>query len=217
MRFQFARVLVLALLVPALALAESDSDAVRKVFGSYREALLTGKGGDAAALLAKPTFAYYEQMRQLALWGEAEAVRGQVLANQLQILLLRLRVPAVKLEKMSSRELIAYAIDEGWIGKESAGKLQPGDVLVEKDIATLAVVIEGTGAAPGFRFHREEGRWRLDLVPLLQMSSVMLQLVAKQKGVPEEQLMLEMLERVVDRKVGPEVWTPPRKAKNTAR
>lgn len=218
MRFRWALVFALVFLAPALAFGagpQGDSDAVRGVFTAYREAILAKQGGEAAALLSRSTFDYYEKMRKLALTGDAKTVQAESLSNQLQVLLMRLRVPTEKLESLSSQALIAYAIDEGWIGRDSVVKLKAGDVLTEGDIATLAVSIEGVGAGPGFRFNREPAGWRLDLVPLLQMSNLMLQMAAKEKGIPEDQFMLGMLESVVGRKIGPEAWVPPRAAKKS--
>ena len=161
--------LILLLLLPAgSALAEADADAVRRVFSAYRSAILSGEGNAAAALLSQSTYDYYDEMRQLALYGSADTVKALSLVNQMQVLTLRLRVPTDELESLSSQALIAHAVDQGWIGKNSVLKLQPGKVLADGDVAVLHLIVDGKDAGTAFRFNRESRAWRLDLVPTTQ-------------------------------------------------
>ena len=203
---------VAALLFVAAApvVAEDDAEAVRRVFSAYRAAILAGKGDAAAALLSRSTYAYYDEMRQLALRGDAASVQSQSLVNQMQVLMLRLRVPLGQLESLAPRELIAYAVDQGWIGKQSVLKLQPGKVHAEGDVAVLDVIIDAQEAGPAFSFNRESGAWRLDLVPTTQLGNAALELAARQQGIPESEFMLVLIESVLGRKVGAEAWVPPR-------
>jgi len=211
---QLARslVLVLALLLPVPALGQSDAEAVRSVFASYRSAILAGHGAEAAGLLSQSTYDYYEELRRLALAGDAETVKAQSLVNRFQILLLRLRVPTDQLASLSSRELIARAVDEEWLGKVRTLELEPGDVLADGDVATLGIAVPGGGATPGFRFQREAGQWRLDLRPTLQVSNVALQMTARQRGLDENAFVFSLLESLIGRKVGAEAWVPPQDA-----
>jgi hypothetical protein len=196
------------LLLSTVALGEDNAAAVRNVFSAYRSAILSGEGDEAAAFLSQSTYDYYDEMRRLALYGDAKAVQAQSLVNQMQVLLFRLRVPSDQLESLSSQALIAHAVDQGWIGKNSVLKLQPGQVLSEGDVAVLHVIVDGKDAGPAFRFNRESGAWRLDLLPTMQASNAALQLTAKQQGVPENEFMLVLMESVLGRKVGPEAWNP---------
>ncbi len=200
------------LLIPASARSEGDAEAVRRVFSAYRSALLAGEGDAAAALLSRSTYDYYDEMRRLALYGDAATVQAQSLINQLQILMLRLRIPADELESLSPGELIAHAVDQGWIGKSSVLETQPGKALAEGDVAVLHVRIDEQDAGPAFHFRRESGAWRLDLVPATQLGNAALQVAASQQGVPEREFLLVLVESVLGRKIGSEAWLPPRSA-----
>ena len=207
-----ALALMALLLIPASARSEGDAKAVRRVFSAYRSALLAGEGDAAAALLTRSTYDYYDEMRRLALYADAGTVQAQSLINQLQVLMLRLRLPADELESLSPEELIAHAVDQGWIGKESVLTLQPGKVRSEGDVAVLHVEIDGEDAGPAFHFRRESGAWRLDLVPTTQAGNAALQMAARRQDIPEREFLLVLVESVLGRKVGSEAWLPPRSA-----
>lgn len=209
MRFTIAAA-VTTLLLPTPVVADGDAEAVRRIFSAYRSAILSGRGDEAAALLSRSTYDYYDDMRQLALFGQASSVQSQSLVNQLQILMLRLRDPPDKLGSLSPEALIAHSVDKGWIGKNSVLKIQPGKVLSEADVAVLYVNVDGKDAGPAFRFNRESGAWRLDLVPTTQATNAALQSTAKQQGMTESEFMLVLMESVLGRKVGDEAWLPPR-------
>lgn len=193
------------------ALADDTTD-VQAAFSGYRAAILAGEGKTAIEYLSNSTFEYYDQMRSVALDGDRAAVQGLSLINQMQVLMLRLRVPMERLVSMTPRELVAHAVDAGWIGKNSVLATQPGRVLVEKDLAVLHPLVNGQEAAHVFRFYRESGRWRLDLISTIQQANAALQLAAKQAGIKDSEFILALLESALGQKIGPEAWDPLRKA-----
>ena len=212
MRSGRALIAALCLLPAATALAADDVDAVRGAFSAYRSAILSGEGDAAAALLSRSTYDYYDEMRRLALEGSPEAVQAQSLVNQMQVLLLRLRVPREKLESLSAEALVAHTVYQGWVAKSSVLRLEPGKVVPEGDAAVLHVIIDEQDAGPAFHFQREAGSWRLDLVPTTQASNDTLELAAQQQGVPRSEFMRALMESAVGRPLGPEIWAPLRSA-----
>lgn len=201
----------LCAVLSATAAIADDATEVQQAFSAYRAAILAGDGTSAIAHLSTTTFEYYDQMRALALDGEAETVQGLSLINQMQVLMLRLRVRPDALGAMTPRELVAHAVDEGWIGKSSVLAVQPGRVLAEQDVAVLHAIVDGRDAGPAFRFNRESGAWRLDLVPTIQAANAGLQMAAERAGVSDSQFMTTLIESVVGREVGAEAWQPARR------
>ena len=198
------------LLLSTAAAAADDSTAIHEAFSAYRSAILAGNGASATAYLSSSTFEYYDQMRELALDGDLKTVQGLSLINQMQVLMLRLRVPPDQLGSMTPHELVAHAVNEGWIGKNSVLAVQPGRVLSEKNVAVLHAIVNGQDAGPAFRFNRESGAWRLDLVPTIQAANAGLQMAIKREGVSESEFMITLIESVVGRKIGAEAWEPVR-------
>ena len=202
----FALALVLSFGLPALAADETE--AIKQAFSTYRSAILSGNGATAAELVTQSTLAFYDETRRLALFGDAKTVQEQSLVTQIQILTFRLRVPSEKLESLTARELVAYSIDQGWIGKDSVLQLQPGAVHTEGDVALLKVVVDGKEIDIGFRLERKAGTWRLNLLPTLKLANTSFQMIAKQQGVSERELLLVLMESSLGRKIGDEAWQP---------
>jgi hypothetical protein len=147
-------------------------------------------------------------MRILALDGDAAAVQATALVDQMQTMLFRLRVPAKTLETLSAKGLIAYSVEQGWIGKKSVQKVTPGKVQTEKDGALLHVNVDGEDAGPAFRFYREAKGWRLDLVPTLKATDGVLRSTALRAGVPHNEYILKVMSLALDTEIGDEAWEP---------
>ena len=203
-----ATMLSVSLVVPLHAFASEDGDAIRDVFRAYRTAILEGKGEDAADLLCQSTLDYFDRMRILALDGDAAAVQATALVDQMQTMLFRLRVPAKTLETLSAKGLIAYSVEQGWIGKKSVQKVTPGKVQTEKDGALLHVNVDGEDAGPAFRFYREAKGWRLDLVPTLKATDGVLRSTALRAGVSHNEYILKVMSLALDTEIGDEAWEP---------
>ena len=201
--------LVCSLLAPERALAAEEADLVREVFTSYRTAILAGDGEKASGLLSQTTYAYYDEMRTLALYGAEETVRAQPLVNQLQVLLFRTRIPSEQLQAFTPQGLIAHAVDQGWIGRQGVQRVQPGAVETEGEAAVLSVKIDDQDAGPLFRFNREDGGWRLDLVPTTQASNAALRMAAESQRMTEADFIGVMMESVLGRKLAADDWKPP--------
>ncbi len=179
-------------------------------FTAYRKAVLTGNGDDAARLLSASTHGYYDLVRRLALYADANTVRSLSLMNQMQVLTFRARVPAEQLEAQDSAALIAHAVSEGWIGKNSVRTLVPGEVQRDGDQAILLTEIEGYKRGPSFRFAREEERWKLDLVPAMKAGNVAFVTTAKQRGISQQAFLRAQMKQVLGHELREENWTPPR-------
>ena len=200
--------LALLLFSGAPSLASDETEAVQSVFSAYRSAILSDDGETAAALVNRATLEYYDETRRMALFADAGAVEEQSLVTQIQILTYRLRYPREILESLSPKQLMAYAVDQGWVGKSSVLKLQPGSVLAEGDVALMHIVVDGKELDLGFRLEREAGAWHLNLLETLQIANASFQMAAKQQGVSEKDLLLVMMESVLGRKIGDEAWQP---------
>ena len=212
MRLTTAIAMALAMALPALALGAQDDEAVREVFAAYRSAVLARKGGEAAALVSQSTYDYYEGMRQLALYGEADAIRARPPLDQVQILMFRLRVPPEQLEAVSAEALIAQVVSRSWMGQDSVLTVFPGRVEVEGDAAILHAIVDGQDAGPAFILAREAGGWRLDLVPSAEASNASMREAAEKHGLSEGELVEGLTESVIGRKLPADAWTKRRSA-----
>ena len=148
-------------------------------------------------------------MQQLALYADASAVRNQSLVNQFQILTFRHRLAPAELRRMSRRELFEQAVDRGWVGKNALGALKPGEVSIAGETATVEILNDGAPTGFSHRFHRENGEWKLDLVPALALGNEAFEHIAQQQGITEEAVILMLLESVSGKPVPKSIWAPP--------
>jgi len=197
-------------LLPAVNARASEADAaeIREAFAGYREALLEGDGEAAARALSRSTHDYYGRIRELALNAAAARVHDESVADQLQILLYRARVPRALLESMSATGLIAYSIEEGWIARESVARIEASQVDVRGSEAMLHVRSAEKELGPAFFYRREAGGWRLDLVPVMRATERPLRNAALRENMEIGEYLLAVVERAVGREIGAEIWIP---------
>jgi hypothetical protein len=201
--------LLLLFAAPALV-QDQPAQAVRAAFDGYKTAILNNNGQHAVDHVSRSTFRYYEEMRDLALYGTEAEVKSLSTINIMQVLTMRHRVPTRELQGLSGTELVVYSIDRGWVGKDSVARLTIGEVTLNGELAFAA---GGTGGPAGvpIRFVREDGRWRLDLTHFIQLTSAAMDFLAAQRGVSREQLIFILLSAVSGRQVNESIWQPPLK------
>lgn len=192
------------------AATAQETLAVQTAFTAYRKAVLHGDGDAAAALLSGSTHSYYDSIRRLALHGDEQAVRSLSLMNQMQVLLLRLRVPADQLEGQSAAQVIAHAVEQGWIGKNSVRTLAPGPVERDGEDAILQAEIDGYARGPVFRFIRESEGWKLDLVPAMKAGNTAFITTAQRRGISPQAFLRSQLKSALGHELDATAWEPPR-------
>lgn len=202
-----AVLLFLALPLPAAA---APADAVKESFLSYQAALLNSNGERAASAVTEGSRDLYREYADQALTLDRESLNSLHIADRLTVMLLRHSVDKQQLQEMSGGEVIAHAIDEGWISKEGTGAIRLDHYEVNGDFAT-GTVLRPDGSATPFKlqFRKESGAWRLDLREMLKLTRIGIEMTVQQTGMPEDDFILYLLEYSTGRKPGPEIWNPP--------
>lgn len=186
-----------------------DEAAIRETFQGYKGALLDGRGGDAADLVTSETIAFYEETSMVALQAPEAELRERPVVDRLQVLTLRHRMTAAQLRSMGGRDLFAYAVDEGLIGAEQVETLDIGEIEIEGDTASGAIVTgEQEVDLARWRFLRQEGQWRLDLLALFPLTEFALEQAADDAGLEVDELLIQALEISSGERVSPDIWQP---------
>ena len=191
-----------------------EEKAVAKAFEDYRSAILNKQGSVAVNLVTQRTIDDYQQQLDWALSADRQTVESLSLANRLQVLMLRHRIPAETLKGLDGASVFAYAVDQNWIGQNAIVRMSIGKVHVASNRATAEVRSDGKATSTRFQFAREKGKWRIDLIPLLQGADQALQIAARQKGMTENAFMYSMMESISGRKVPKTIWIPIQGATN---
>ena len=210
--FHRAIALCAAPLLIAIATAatakEGAANSVRQAFSQYRAALLKQDGEAAVEVLSQPTVDYYGTMQHLAVCGSAEEIKRQSFIDRMQVLLMRVRVPADDLLAMSGREMLIYAIEQGWIGRSDVVSASVGEVSITGGTAVGQHVVQGQPSQAKFHFVNEAGVWKLDLLPTIEASGQAMSIVAKQQGRPENELLGQLMTLVTQKQLKTADWQP---------
>jgi hypothetical protein len=191
--------------------ASADERAVRAAFQAYKAAVLDQQGTHAADRVTSGTLDAFERYRELALTGDRDTLQALPVTDRLQVLSIRHRVPTGQLRAMNGRAVFIYAVDRGWIGRESIERTHVGQVRVQGGIATAGIRIGRADTPVNFEFQREEGQWRLDLMPVIRMSEALFTQMAEQHGISENQLLMKLLGAVSGEPVDESIWDAPAK------
>lgn len=185
-----------------------DQAAVAQVFVEYRKALLAKDGKTAASLMSSGTVAYYAKLKKLALTATEKQLRAQPLGRQLSVLVLRATLPAKAVRSASATQLVVLAVDRGLISEAVVRTLSVGTVKVVGDVATATMQKNGADGPLDMVFNRESGRWRLNLLPLLESTETALRQAASQEGLSPARFVDSTLERQIGPDRAAEAWRP---------
>jgi hypothetical protein len=193
----------------ASASVEADKAAIGALVSEHKKAIYARDGDKAAALVAEPTIVYFESVRKDALAAPEADLRKKPLVDRLMILIIRARVDVERLRQGDGKSLFAYAVKEGMVGEE-ARTLEPGDVEVEGDMAKVGVRMGAQTLPPevGFRAYREQGAWKLHLMSVMKLAGPALEQQLKGIDPDPDAAMIKVLETLLGRKVGAEIWQP---------
>lgn len=187
----------------------SEELAVREAFEGYRQALIDKDGNQAASRVTSSTIDAYQDFRDQALMAEEGTVRSLSMANRMQVLLLRHRIDPAELEQMDGRAVFAYAVDREWVGKDGVVRIELHDIAVNGARATARVGVNGVTSAEVMHFRKEDGEWRFDLGPTLRRSDQVLQQLASQRGLTENEYLFSMITTLSGEQVTDAIWQPP--------
>ena len=199
------------------AVPDPETEAVRSVFQSYRQALLDGDGQAATALVDESTLSYFETVQRLALSGSEEEVKARAFVDRLLIVTMRHELEEEVLASMDLEGLLHHAIEAGWIAKASIRQLDIGEISIDGDEATGVALTAGVVPAQtdpeveplSYAFVREDGVWKFRFGSLVASLNRVITEFAQQLGANEDDLIFTLVQALSGRPVLPEIWSAP--------
>ena len=185
-----------------------DQQAVRQIFSAYKYALLNDLGPEAADLVSEKTLRHYDQLRQLALAGDANELKELPSFNRLVVLAIRHNVAAPTLRKMQGKDIFAYGVKNQWVAKDSVAPFELGNINIYGNYAGGNISFSDNTTSSQLEFRKENGVWRLNLMPLLER-------VGRERSAQlnsyqdENKAIVGIIEQMSGRKVDAGIWTPP--------
>lgn len=177
-----------------------QTPAVKAAYDNYRKAALDKNGDAAAAVVAKPVLDFYVDAAKKALTATDTDLAGTPATTRIVVYTLRAEFEPDVLRAASGRELVKFAIDQGLISEQSVTNFELGAVTVTGDSAQGEAIRRGQQTPLKYAFTRENGEWKLDLMPLLDMGNGALEDLAKQRQTTVDKL----IDATLAQKYGPE-------------
>ena len=203
--------LFFSILFPFSARAQDNAaQGVNSAFAEYNQALIQKNGPLAASYLSKATLESYEKNRQLALKGSKEEIKKELLANQVQILLFRHRIPVNLLKSFSEKEIFAYTVNEGWTPKEALEIQSLHHIEIHDNTATAQLFFKNQDLGAKLQFQKEAATWKVNLTSLDEFISNGLKYGKKFRPLAsDEKYLLEVVEKGSGKKIGKKLWDLP--------
>jgi hypothetical protein len=123
------------------------------------------------------------------------------------VLLLRHRLTADELAAMNGGDIIGWAVEQGMIGEIDNVRVRRVKA-VGAERALAEMVAEGQSIGFQFRFFRERGRWRVDLLSFLTLAEVSWKVQLERDGASEVEFLDRMITTVTGKKLTAESWEP---------
>jgi hypothetical protein len=200
--------LITAVLMITFSCGNREETGVQRCFNAYFDAIMNARGSDAFRWIDTNTKLYYNDILDKAVNLSAEETRKLSFSDKTNVLMARLRIPKKKLLDMRGDDFLIHAIDQGWVGKQSAAGLEIADIIVTGDMAVTKMKVGDALTPVGFRFNREGDVWKINLTEVMKYANLMMQKKAVEAGMNEDDFILSLLEQITGKKIHESIWEP---------
>ncbi len=183
-----------------------DEENIRLVHARFQDAIIRQDGSVIVEILDSKSRAHYDTLlTRVKNLGRAE-LEALPVAERLETLLARVRVPGTELANMTGEDLLKRSISAGWTSKASVGGLKLSRITVDGDTAKAKV----SHQPQVLRFTKENGAWRLSQVYMLKVLNSRLETQMRKRGMAENDTIMKMLKKANDGKdVADAIWDGP--------
>lgn len=176
---------------------------VRASYGEFISALFSGDVQKASYYVCDNLFDYYEEARRLALYGDTDTIEQESQVKILVVFQLRYLLSRQDLKNMTSgRDVYEWGVASGLVKKDVMKQFALNKIQINGDRAFASILKNGTPVKEfGFNFKNENGVWKIDMVKLLDQSTMALDKFRQNTGKSKVELALYLLERTYGKQV----------------
>jgi hypothetical protein len=178
------------------------------VYRQYCEAVVRRDGTQAVALVSAGTRRRYQEFAEAAMTADEQSLAALPLTARLQVLLLRQRMDAGSLAAVQGRGLLAHIIEQGWL--ESAGFMdtQLARAAADGDRAQAQLHRGGQPTRERAYFLREDGAWRINLLPNLTSADRKIEAAVETSGLNEKAYLESLVAQATKQPLRGDLWQP---------
>lgn len=180
---------------------KNEIEQVRKSFENYQKAILNENGEEAVKHVDSVTVKYYSDMLHFVKTADSTQVETLSILDKLMVFSIRHRTSRENIISFDGKSLLVYAINSGMIGKNSVSKSSIGEVTIESNLAKGQFVSNGQKTPYVFNFHKEEGKWKLDITSLFSITTMAFNKMAEESGKSQNDFLFSLLEISTEKKL----------------
>lgn len=189
----------------------SELPSVKQAFEGYKSAILNDDGGAAYKLVDDNTRDWYDTtLDRVLTWNRNQIMKLGIL-DKMQVILIRHRIPKDELLQMTPEDLFKYAVNNGWVGKNSVYGLEVGKIEIQGSFATGVVRSNGQDSPLKFHFYNENGSWRIDLTEMTKWGEALFIRQIEESEASELDYLFRITQVVSGKPVQESIWTPLKK------
>lgn len=200
---------IILLLYSSSILAGEKEDAVKTSFNNYTAAALAKQGNIAAKYVNSKTIVYYDTILSKTMSADSIALEELNMMDRFTVLTLRFHTGRENFVQMKNgKDLFAYLINEGMTGMNYSMENMLGKVEIEGNTARAQFVSNGEESGYDFLFDHEDGIWKLDIYQMITDALPEMEEEAQKQEMTEDQFILHMIETLLGRNPGVDLWQP---------
>lgn len=184
-------------------------DAVRDLWGRYREALADGDGERAILCLGLDNLVHYGRVVQLARTASAEELRAEPFEVWYPALVARHRLGADEMLGMSGGAFYKRAVTERWFPIERSPELDIAWARGNEAAAVARARTEAGDAELELLLANEDGEWRLDERPFFHRLELDLEQSVSSDEATVESLAVQRIAQASGRPIDGDLWAAP--------
>ena len=203
--------ILLLCLTPCFCLHGQESSTLSKLEKTYKGFMTAcdeGNGEKAIQYLDHNSMVFFELMLNDLWYADSTSLEKLPVAEKHTILILRQTVPQEKLISFIPRTLAIYVLGEITPGSYVRGGYKLGELREENSKAFARLLVRDFYVDPEFEFTKENGHWKLSLIPFLQDAETHLLARYKKANTSEKDFILFLMESYSDKPISPEIWNP---------
>lgn len=185
-----------------------DEDEVRKAWENYRTAILAQDGDAAYALIDRGTRGYYHELLQAVIYARPRDMPQLMIMVKLAVIQSRRDIPAAQLLEFDAEAYFEHSVERGWFSKETMRTISLVAIEVDGDRARSSVERDGQIVRSGYEFRREDGAWRINLMPALIAGEWALQQIVGASGKAEDDFIFDLVEAHSGARPDASIWEP---------
>lgn len=194
--------------ISAVKAQKFESKLIQENYDLYTKAMVIFDGAAAVDYVTNSTIEYYNSINQLIKHGDSIQVAHAPIMDRMLIFRIRHLNSIEPISFYSGRELFIYAITTGLIGKNSVRNIYLDKISIKGETA-VATAKKGKENAGYFYFNKENNKWRMNLIPLIEETNSYLidHVVSKYKS--QYEFIHEMIQGVNQNTIDESVyWIP---------